>query len=164
MKNEGPDNYIVSFLLATCGQKVGETNKLEAKIDSLEKELAAGYKPGLGEFMSGIQVHHAKLWFAGLNNNWPLAEFEIQEIREAMEDIQAFCTDRPESRSVEMIRPAIDSVSNSIAQKNPGLFKSSYTLLTATCNNCHQATEHAFNVVTIPSTPPVTNQDFKPAK
>jgi hypothetical protein len=152
------------FLLLGCGNGSAETKKLQARIDSLEKELATGYKPGLGEFMSGIQVHHAKLWFAGINQNWPLAGFEIHEIEEALEDIREFCKDRPESKSVEMIRPAIDSVASSILQKNLVLFKNGYTFLTATCNNCHQATEHGFNVVTIPSTTPVANQDFKPVK
>ncbi|MEO6611770.1 MAG: hypothetical protein ABIT05_02515 [Chitinophagaceae bacterium] len=155
---------IFSFLLFGCTQQSGETKKLQARIDSLEKELSSSYKPGLGEFMSAIQVHHAKLWFAGLNQNWPLADFEIHEIEESLEDIQKFCRDRPEIRSVQMIRPVIDSITNSIVKKDPALFKSSFTLLTATCNNCHQATAHGFNIVTIPSAIPVVNQDFKPVK
>ena len=94
--------------------------------------------------MSGIQMHHAKLWFAGQNENWPLADFEIHEILEALEDIQKFCVDRPESKSIGMINPAIDSISYAIQQKNLQLFKNSFTLLTNTCNNCHKATEHGF--------------------
>ena len=35
--------------------------------------------PGFEEFMSNIQAHHAKLWFAGQNHNWKLADFEIHE-------------------------------------------------------------------------------------
>jgi len=61
-----------------------------------------------------------------------------------------------------MINAALDSVNNSITKKNSELFKTSYTLLTTGCNNCHKVTEHAFNVVTIPVAPPVTNQDFTP--
>ena len=37
--------------------------------------------------MSGIQVHHEKLWFAGTAKNWRLADFEIHEIMEAVDDI-----------------------------------------------------------------------------
>jgi hypothetical protein len=154
---------LFTVLLIGCGQKSGDT-KADTRIDSLEKALATTYKPGLGEFMSSIQVHHAKLWFAGLNQNWPLAEFEMQEIEESLEDIQQFCKDRTEIRSIGMISSAIDSVTYSIGQKDPGLFKTSYVLLTAACNNCHQATEHGFNVVTIPSGVPVTNQDFRSLK
>ena len=111
--------------------------------------------------MSGIQAHHSKLWFAGQNQNWKLADFEIHEIMEAIEDIQKYETERKESQMVGMINPAIDSVNNAIIQKNPALFKSSYTMLTNTCNNCHHAVDFEFNVVKIPDAQPFSNQDFK---
>jgi hypothetical protein len=60
-----------------------------------------------------------------------------------------------------MIQPAIDSINNAIAQKSSTLFKNNFVLLTNTCNNCHRATNHAFNVVKIPDAPPFSNQDFK---
>jgi len=41
------------------------------------------YAPGLGEFMTATQLRHAKLWFAGKENNWDLAAYEIDEIAEA---------------------------------------------------------------------------------
>ncbi|HEY2721555.1 MAG TPA: hypothetical protein VGI82_07510, partial [Chitinophagaceae bacterium] len=110
----------------------------------------------------GIQLHHAKLWFAGENQNWALADFEVHEIGETLDDVRNFCSDRPEVNAIGMINPAIDSINNAIQQKNPSQFKTSFVLLTNTCNNCHKATGHAFNVVTIPSALPVFNQDFKP--
>ncbi len=112
--------------------------------------------------MSGIQVHHEKLWFAGDAQNWPLADFEINEIKETIDDINTYNTDRPEIKSLPMIAPAIDSVANAIKQKDPAMFKRSFVLLTSTCNNCHHATNHAFNVIKIPDTPPFSNQVFKP--
>ena len=137
---------------------------MQAKIDSLQKKLAETYKPGFGEFMSGIQTHHAKLWFAGQNKNWALAEFEMHEIQEALDAILKFCSERPEVKQMGMINPAIDSINNAIGQKNPELFKSSFILLTNTCNKCHKATDHGFNVVTVPTNLPVVNQDFKPVQ
>jgi hypothetical protein len=157
--------HIISFLLITmlfaCNSQKNDTQSLQSKTDSLQTELNNAYKPGLGEFMSGIQVHHAKLWFAGQNQNWKLADFEINEIKEAIDDIKKYCTDRPEAASIIMIQPAIDSISNAILQKNIIQFKSDYILLTTTCNSCHHATTHAFNVIKIPDTPPFSNQDFK---
>ena len=44
------------------------------------------YAPGLGEFMTAIQLRHAKLWFAGRAKNWDLAGYEIDEIKEGLED------------------------------------------------------------------------------
>jgi len=45
--------------------------------------------------------------------------------------------------------------------KNPALFKSCYTLLTNTCNQCHREVEFDFNMVKIPDHQPFSNQDFK---
>jgi hypothetical protein len=42
------------------------------------------YEPGLGEFMTATQLRHAKLWFAGKQNNWDLAAYEIDEIKEGL--------------------------------------------------------------------------------
>ncbi len=148
-------------IIMGCNQQSNSTSQMQSKIDSLQDQLNKTYKPGLGEFMTGIQLHHAKLWFAGQNQNWPLADFEIHEIGEALDDINVFCTDRPEVKSIGMLRPAIDSVTNAIQQRNLQLFKNSFSVLTNTCNNCHKATDHGFNVVIIPASPPVSNQDFK---
>ena len=37
----------------------------------------ARYTPGLGELMSLQQMRHAKLWFAGQEKNWPLADLRL---------------------------------------------------------------------------------------
>lgn len=146
--------------ICSCNQR-GKTNKnLEARIDSLEKKLADTYKPGFGEFMSNIQMHHAKLWFAGQAQNWELADFEIHEIQESLEAVQKYQTERKESKETVILYPALDSVKNAIGQKNAALFKSSFVLLTNSCNNCHRTTEFGFNVVKIPDTPPLSNQSF----
>src|SRR4051812_10619726 len=49
---------------------------------------SAAYVPGLGELMALQQMRHAKLWFAGSNRNWPLADYELDELREGFEDVQ----------------------------------------------------------------------------
>jgi hypothetical protein len=154
----------IVLIITSCNQQNDKVNELQAKIDSLQKQLNETYKPGFGEFMSGIQTHHAKLWFAGQNQNWPLADFEVHEIQESLDAIRKYCSERPEMKAIGMIDPAIDSVSNAIQQKDPGLFRSSFILLTNTCNKCHKATEHGFNVVTVPTNLPVVNQDFRSVK
>jgi hypothetical protein len=102
-----------------------QDQKLIHRIDSLEHKLNDTYKPGLGEFMSSIQIHHAKLWFAGKSQNWALADFEIHEIMESIDDIKIFTTDRPEAKNIDMIKPALDSVLHSIEAKNGTTFKRS---------------------------------------
>jgi hypothetical protein len=152
---------ILLFIFSACNQTGQDTGSMKAQIDSLQKKLDKTYRPGLGEFMSGMQVHHAKLWFAGQAGNWSLSDFETKEIRETIEDIQTYCTDRPEVVSIPIIDPALDSIDQAIRNQSISRFKSSFNLLTNACNSCHRATKHAFNVIQTPSTPPFTNQDFQ---
>ena len=148
------------LVVAACGQDTSNQH-LQEEIAGLQKNLDKAYKPGLGEFMSGIQVHHAKLWFAGEAQNWPLATFEINEIKEALESIKEFNADRPEVKSIEMMDPAMDSITYAVQKKDVQLFKNRYVLLTSTCNSCHNKTNHQFNVIKIPDAPPFSNQEFK---
>jgi hypothetical protein len=152
---------VITILFFSCDRENDSVKKLQARVDSLEQKVNDSYKPGLGEFMSQIQVHHAKLWFAGINENWGLADFEIHEIMESIDDIKKYETDRSESKSVPMIEPALDSVNAAIQQKNVTQFKNSFVLLTNTCNNCHKAVNYFFNDVKVPDTPPFSNQVFK---
>jgi len=152
------------LLLLSCTDQQQNVKTLQSQIDSLQQQLEKSYKPGFGEFMSSIQVHHEKLWFAGINKNWKLADFEINEIKESLEDIEAYCTDRPERKSMSMIDLPVDSIGMAIQQKNDVQFKNSFITLTNTCNNCHKATDHEFNVIKIPDSPPFSNQSFAPVE
>jgi hypothetical protein len=147
-------------MLAACHSGGQDDSALQAQVDRLQHQLDSTYKPGLGEFMSGIQVHHAKLWFAGTAGNWKLADFEVGEIKEALDDVEKYCSDRPEVTSLPMIRPAMDSISAAVNAGNLPAFKSAFVLLTSTCNNCHRVTKHEFNVIKIPDAPPFANQVF----
>lgn len=149
---------IIVVLASACRQENDRMQNMQNQIDSLQTNA---YRPGFGEFMSNIQVHHEKLWFAGTNQNWALAAFEINEIRESLDGIKKFCTDRPETRSIDMIAQPLTNLSHAIQDKDLAKFKNGYTILTATCNSCHEATNHGFNVIIIPTAVPFTNQDFK---
>lgn len=155
---------ILSGLFLSCNNTATETQTLINKTDSLTasiQEIKDTYRPGLGEIMGGIQVHHAKLWYACINNNWGLAAYEIAEIKERFQQAATIEADRPEVKMIPMIYPSIDSVANAIDHKNLVSFKTNFQTLTNTCNGCHTANHFEFNVITIPTAPPVSNQDFK---
>jgi hypothetical protein len=80
---------------------------------------------------------------------------------ETLEDLQKFQPERVETKSLPMLSPALDSVSHSIQQKNIDQFKSSFVLLTNTCNSCHKAVNFSFNEIKIPDSPPFSNQSFQ---
>ncbi|BDU26314.1 lipoprotein [Flavobacterium sp. GSB-24] len=152
---------LLLLIVTSCNHQQDKTKILQTQIDSLEIKLSKTYKPGFGEFMGNIQIHHAKLWFAGENQNWKLADFEMNEIKENLEGIRKYCSDRTETKSIGMINLSMDSLSNSILKKNKQMFERNYTNLTNSCNSCHQATNHEYNVIVVPKNPPFSNQDFQ---
>lgn len=157
--------FCICFSACNSSKTGDQINHLENHISLIQDSLRImrnEYRPGLEELMSDIQLHHAKLWFAGTNSNWPLAYFELGEIRETMRTAASLETNRPEIRQLPMIYPSLDSVANAINLREPDQFKRGYTLMTNACNSCHQSVNFSFNVITIPTAPPVTDQDFKP--
>ena len=148
-------------VITGCSDTPAQLKKLQEKVDELEKKLNDTYKPGFGEFMSIIQVHHAKLWFAGINGNWKLADFEIGEIKEAMENLKKYQADRAEIKTLPMVFPALDGVTAAVSARDVHDFKTKFENLTNTCNACHQAVGYGFNDVKIPASPPFSNQIFK---
>jgi hypothetical protein len=148
-------------LIIGCEGSGGGNNVLQARIDSLQNEVHSAYKPGTGAIMNTIvQPHHLKLWFAGQNKNWALAEYERQELMGGFEKIQKLHKDKPEAAAVAMIFPALDAIEKAIREKDAKAFKNNFALLTNTCNTCHQALKYGFNVIKVPATNSFDNQSF----
>lgn len=137
-----------------------EINALNAQNDSLRK-LVNTMKPGLGELMLDLQVHHNKLWFAGREENWPLAQFEFDEMMEIVHQAEAIETDRPEVKLFKpMLYTHLDSIQKAIKSRDVHEFAEKFCALTNACNNCHKNTHFEFNKIQTPEHPPYSNQDF----
>lgn len=148
---------ILSLILSSCASP------------SLKVENPAGeMKPGLGEIMEVIQQHHAKLYFSGSSQNWELAEYQIDEIKEGIEDVVKYY---PTFKEVKLplkdlipriIESPLKSVADAIHKKSKAEFIRAFNGLTASCNSCHQAANHGFIVIQAPKSPEFTNQKFTP--
>lgn len=148
-------------LMVGCGQSGSENAHLQARIDSLQNKLDSIYTPGTGVFMNTIvQPHHLKLWFAGQNKNWALAEYERQELMGGFEKIQKYHKNKPEGTAVAMIFPAMDAVEKAIRDKDAVAFKRNFVMLTNTCNTCHKALKYEFNVIKVPTANSFGDQGF----
>jgi len=127
---------------------------------------AESYVPGLGEMMSFQQMRHAKLWFAGQAENWELAAYEIDELGEGFDDIVKFHPTHkdspvaPKDAIPRMVTEPLKDLRAAIDKKDSRTFERAYNSLTTACNNCHQATNFAFNAVQTPATNPYPNQVF----
>jgi hypothetical protein len=126
------------------------------------------YASGLGEIMSLQQMRHLKLWFAGQAKNWPLADYELDELKEGFDDVIKFFPVKDDMKIGEMagstVIPVLPAVKSAIEAKDGAKFAAAFDKLTAACNACHQAANHAFIVIQRPTTSPYTNQSFTPKK
>ncbi len=153
---------VYAFSVLSCNDT--KTENLQHKLDSLKTKINNAYKPGLGEFMLTVQTHHSKLWFAGTKENWPLAEFEVGEIKETLDKAIKYLPERNETKDIPMIFPALDSLGIAVKNKDLKMFSRNYKTLTQTCNDCHKAVHLGFNVIKTPSMVPVGNQQFETNK
>ncbi len=151
---------LLLFFLFSCKQTDTREKYLQDQIDRLQSKLENTYSPGFGDFMGSIQNHHNKLWFAGINENWKLADFEMHELEEMFDEIKTTYPDREETQSLPLIEPGLTAVNTALKQQDLEAFKQGYTALTNACNRCHQATKHEFIKITLPTVPSYSNQDY----
>ncbi|HEY4142657.1 MAG TPA: hypothetical protein VGM57_14645 [Pseudolabrys sp.] len=141
------------------------------KADAPKADAAPAHKayvPGLEQFMNVILMEHNKLWFAAKARNWPLAEYELGEIKEVMGDVQDIVPVFKNLPLADMLDAVITKeivdLEKAIAAKDYKTFVASYDKLNAACNACHAGTENGFVVIKRPTSPVFTNQDYAPQK
>jgi hypothetical protein len=124
------------------------------------------YEPGLGEFMTATQLRHAKLWFAGKQNNWDLAAYEIDEIKEGLEDAARLHPRFDGVPVADMIKTIIDpriaELEKAVRAKSSAKFVVAFDELSSGCNSCHAGANKPFIRIQRPTESPLTNQNFAP--
>jgi len=131
-------------------------------------EPAQPYTPGLVEFMIHVQSHHAKLWLAGNARNWDLADYQVDELKELLEEIAKKVPEYKGTPAGQMIEaatmPPISDIEGAIKARDSAKFAAAFDSLTAACNACHEAAKRGFIVIQRPATSPFPNQSFVPRK
>src|SRR6202046_2000974 len=117
--------------------------------------------PGLGEIMTLQQLRHIKLWFAGHAGNWPLADYEIGELSDGFDDVGKMLGG---SLVKQHVGNPLDALQKAVDGKNSAAFASAFDQLSAGCNACHHALDHAFIAIARPTVLPYGDQVFSPQK
>jgi hypothetical protein len=124
-----------------------------------ETSSGEGNEINIGDVMAFQQQRHLKLWFAGRAGNWPLAEYEIDKLKDGFADIDKLIgggtVDNAVGAPIAALEKAIDG-------KNKDAFLRAFDQLTAGCNSCHRTLDHAFIVIQRPEVSPFGNQAFAP--
>ena len=147
----------------------------QAEIAALKQELAqlkkSTYRPELGQQMLELQIRHARLWFAGQAQNWNLAAFELQELREAF---AAVVEQNPDNANFQPLRLAdilpamtkgpVRDLRDAIDHNNKVEFNRAYDGLSAVCTGCHRIAGIDFLVIQRPTTPILDNLRTAPLR
>jgi len=119
------------------------------------------YTPKISEIMVLQQMRHIKLWFAGRSGNWALADYEIDALKDGFDQVNERLGGDTVEKSVD---GPLAAVEKAIEAKDRAAFAGAFDSLSAGCNSCHQALDHAFIVIQRPATLPYTDQFFAPQK
>ena len=118
-----------------------------------------GYVPPLNLLMVGTQLSHFKLWYAGVVKNWPLANYELAQIRTSIDRIRHLYPNNVQP-NMAMMTPAADQVENAIKAKDSVRFSAAFSKLTVECNTCHEATGFGFIRMRDPRLSPIETSPF----
>jgi hypothetical protein len=118
-----------------------------------------GYAPPLNLLMVATQLSHFKLWYAGVVQNWRLADYELMQIRASMDRAQRLYPNSKKS-NMQTMTPAADELANAIKAKDGVRFSNAYGKLTAECNTCHEATGFGFIQMREPKLSPIETSPF----
>ncbi len=117
------------------------------------------YVPRLNTLMMVTQLGHFKLWYAGAVQNWPLANYELAQIRANIVDARKLHPDNTKSDMSMMSAPA-DDLDDAIKAKDSAKFAKAFSKLTAACNSCHEATGVGFIKIRDPRLSPIETSPF----
>ncbi|MDD4915476.1 MAG: hypothetical protein PHW13_10645 [Methylococcales bacterium] len=142
-----------SFLLSGCVSQYAELN---------------AYVPGIGEIMGQqIAMRHIKLWYAGMAQNWALAEYEIKELEEGFDEVGERhptlerITERVPVLIAGNIQKPLEDLERAVNAHDLTQFAQDYQALTKGCNTCHRAAGFKMNRIKQPDFNPYSNQDFQ---
>jgi hypothetical protein len=124
--------------------------------DSAEE---AGGLPHLSEIMAQQQMRHIKLWFAGDAANWPLADYELHQLKDGFDDVAKLLGG---DLAQQHVGGALSGLEKAIESKDHAAFVAAFDRLSADCNACHGTLDHAFIVIQRPVLLPYGDQNFSP--
>jgi type II secretory pathway component PulL len=117
-------------------------------------------------YMGYFQRFADKLYFAGKEQNWELAEFYTEELEETAEKL---ANGNIEDEGVNLsalvpsvLLPSIEPLEKAIKAKDSKAFQENYVLLVNSCNKCHTLAKHPFIRVAVPTSPTHGNQVYRP--
>jgi len=144
----------------------GEVAELKAEIETLK-----GMLPSQSHSMVDVEYNYANLWFAGKNQNWPLATFYLNETRSHLNWTVRLRPVRKLANGGDLdLRPILKGIEDgglatikaAIDKHDGGAFEAAYKGMLGQCIACHEAAEKPFLRPDVPKAPPSPLIDMRP--
>lgn len=154
MKTAAPDRawlFVLTILLFGCDSSSEPSGKdgwlkgnPQAKFETLSKHLR-----GMDMAMVEIGYRYVELFWAGQDQNWEYAAYQVEKIRTSLENGLERRPKRAKSAET-FLTIVLPLVKESVEKRDPVLFQERFVSLTSTCNACHEMEQMKF----IPVAPP----------
>ncbi|TVR87625.1 MAG: hypothetical protein EA411_07095 [Saprospirales bacterium] len=106
-------------------------------------EIVAGQFGGFARSMMDVHHRYVEMYWAGEDENWQYAEYQLDEMRKSIED--GF--ERRPARAASgqhFMDVVIPEMANAIAEEDKQIFDEAFELMTLQCNSCHAMEQVAF--------------------
>ena len=146
--------------------KEDELSALKAEVTRLK-----GMVPDQSHAMSDVGSHFTNLWFAGQQENWPLAQFCSDEVRSHLRWAVRIIPKRKDAEGREidlggilggLETSTLKDLDQAVKAKDKGKFTAAYKLQMEGCMACHRATNKPYIRLHIPEKPDAGILEFRP--
>lgn len=163
---------VIMFAVVAClaiGSRLAHAQDaaaLKAEIDALRALV-----PSQSHAMMDVDYQFSNLWFAAANENWPLAEFYLNETRSHLAWAVRLRPVRRLSSGGEFdLRPMLQAVEGTalvvlraaVEKRDRTGFEQAYRQTMDACFGCHQAAEKPYLRPHVPDAPSSRMIDFRP--
>ncbi len=147
---------VAPLSLTCCAEQADDESRatpdnewlLAATTDAERFALVAKHLRGFDMAMVETGYRYNQLYWAGHDENWEYATYQLEKIRTAVNNGTQRRPKRHESAA--MLEPALAAMDEAVGDRDRQRFLKRFDALTRTCNACHQAEDVGFMVVRTP--------------
>jgi hypothetical protein len=161
----------VFILFATSSRSLAADSGGD-ELATLKAEVARlkGMAPDQSHAMSDVSAHFSNLWFAGQNENWPLAQFYSDETHSHLKWAVRIIPVRKDrqGRDVDLggmlaafEQTSLKDLDTAIKARDKGKFTAAYKIQMQYCMACHQACSKEYIRLHLPERPDSSIVEFK---
>jgi len=150
-------------------QAAPDNASLQREIEQLKRQIKQ-LQPDITEAMLGLQIRHARLWFAGESGDWELAAFQVHGLQDGLDGVvdiypehAALQPERLGDILPAMMGAPMKTLRASVDNKNKAEFERAFDGVSVACTGCHTVAGFTFLQVHRPKTSLLDNLSGTPA-